>query len=64
MVAAVRCPLGVGSVLVRARNSPIARLTEEEPRMRKGGIYTDLQQNACHLETWSDGAMRALRRFI
>jgi hypothetical protein len=32
--------------------------------MRTGGIYTDLQQNACHLETWSNGAMRALRRFI
>jgi hypothetical protein len=56
--------LGTGSVLVRARNSPLARLTEEEPRMRMAGITTDLQQNACHLDPWSESAMRASRRFI
>jgi len=32
--------------------------------MRTAGTYTDLQQNACHLYTWSDSKMRASRRFI
>jgi hypothetical protein len=32
--------------------------------MRTAGITTDLQQNACHLDSWSDGAMQASRRFF
>ncbi len=60
-VAVVRCPLGTGSVIGEGSQSPITRLTEEGPRMRTAGIYTDLQQNACHLYTWSDNASH---RFI
>ena len=63
-VAVVQSPLGNGSVLVGARKSPFARLTEVEPRMRTAGISTDLQQNARHLDTLSESALRALRRFI
>jgi len=63
-VALVRCPLDTGSIFARADNSPFARLTEEEPPMRTAGIYTDVQQNACHLYTRGDSAMHVSRRFI
>jgi len=63
-VAVVRSSLGDGSVLVGARKSPFARLTEVEPRMLTAGITTDLQQKACHFDTLSESALRVLRKFI
>jgi hypothetical protein len=35
-----------------------------EPRMLTAGITTDLQQKACHFDTLSESALRALRKFI